>query len=240
MMNWLPENVSTYGADVDGVIQLIFWIVGIWFLIALGVLLFFAFRFRYRPGQRAAYLPGRGARQLAFVLVPAVLVLGFDLMIDAASTRAWERIKIELPPPGQVVRVSGKQYIWTFTHPGMDGVLDTSDDIVTENHLHVPLATVVHFQLESEDVIHSFFVPNMRLKQDAVPGRTITGWFEATRDGIYQIVCAELCGLGHTNMRGWLHVHKEESFRDWLARESPPEKPGQEQDTELEAGEGAS
>ncbi len=215
----MPTNAATFGGDVDGVINLIFWIVGIWFLIALGLLLYFSVRFRRREGVRAAYLPGRG-RQLWYVLIPAALVLLFDLGIDAVSTRAWEHIKIDMPAPEHVVRVSGKQFVWTFTHPGPDQRLDSADDLVLENHLHIPVGTVVHFELVAEDVIHSFFVPNFRLKQDAVPGRRITGWFEATREGTFQIVCAELCGLGHTNMRGWLHVHSDAGYREWLDTEA--------------------
>ncbi|UCE03322.1 MAG: cytochrome c oxidase subunit II [Candidatus Latescibacterota bacterium] len=221
MERWLPQDVSSYGHQVDGVIQLIFWIVGIWFVAALGILLFFAVRYRRSNSPRAAYAPARSLRSMSFVLIPVVLVLLFDLAIDTASTRAWDHIKVEMPPAGQTIRVIGKQYVWDFVHPGLDGELDTADDIKETNTLHVPVDTVVRFQLEAEDVIHSFFVPNLRLKQDAVPGRSITGWFEATREGTYQILCAELCGIGHTNMRGWLQVHSQQGYREWLAEQSP-------------------
>lgn len=221
MMRWLPENVSTFGADVDGVIELIFWIVGAWLVLAMGVLLFFALRYRQSAGARAAYAPARTLRSMSVVLVPVALVLLFDLGIDTASTRAWDRIKVELPESHMTVRVIGKQFAWTFVHPGLDGVLDTADDISELNTLHVPVDRVVEFELQSEDVIHSFFLPNLRLKQDAVPGRTFKGWFEVTQTGRYQIVCAELCGLGHTNMRGWLQVYDEQGYNDWLATTEP-------------------
>lgn len=220
MNRWLPENIASYGDRVDGVIELIFWIVGAWFVLAMGLLLFFAIRYRQRSNRRAAYAPARNLRGMAFVLVPAAVVLAFDLGIDAASTGAWDLIKVELPEPDMVVEVRGKQYVWTFVHPGQDGILGTADDVEEQNNLHVPRDAVVQFELESEDVIHSLFMPNLRLKQDAVPGRLIRGWFKATREGIYQILCAELCGIGHTNMRGWLHVHSADSYQEWLEEQS--------------------
>ena len=107
------------------------------------------------------------------------------------------------PPAGDVVvRITAKQFNWNFTYPGPDGKFGTADDVTSENDLHVPVGKVVRFELQSEDVIHSFFVPDMRLKQDVVPGRTIRGWFEATKTGIYEIACSELCGFGHYSMHG--------------------------------------
>ncbi len=220
MNRWLPENASSYGARIDGVIDLVFWIVGAWFVLVMGVLLVFAIRYHHRWHERAAYVPARTLRGMAIVLVPTAVILLFDLVIEAASTRVWDRVKIDMPPAAQTVRVIAKQYTWTIVHPGADNQLDTPDDITELNVMHVPKGEVVHFELLSEDVIHSFFLPNLRLKQDAVPGRTIRGWFEATRPGTYQLVCAELCGLGHTNMRGRLVVHDAEGYRAWLGSAS--------------------
>ena len=221
MTHWLPENISSYGGRVDGVIQLVFWIVGAWFVVVLGLLLVFAVRYRRARHPQAAYVPARSWRAMSFVLVPCAAVLLFDLVIETASSRAWDHIKVDLPPADLTVRVIGKQYAWTLVHPGPDGVLDTADDITELNTLHVPAGRVVHFELQSEDVIHSFFLPNLRLKQDAVPGRTVQGWFEATRPGSYQLVCAELCGIGHTNMRGKLEVHTREDYEQWMASARP-------------------
>ena len=93
-------------------------------------------------------------------------------------------------------RVSGKQFNWDMTYPGPDNELGTDDDLKLENELHVPVNAVVHIRLTSEDVIHSFFVPQLRLKQDSLPNRFINVWFEATKAGRYEIPCAELCGFG--------------------------------------------
>ena len=221
MLRWLPENVSTYGDRVDGVIHLVAWIVGVWFALALGLLLYFAVRYR-RPWQpQAAYVPARTRRSMAVVLVPVAAILVLDLVIEAASSRAWDTIKIHMPEPALTVRVIGEQYAWTIVHPGADNVLDTADDITELNVMHVPAGEVVQYELQAKEVIHSFFLPNLRLKQDAVPGRTVRGWFEATRPGKYQLVCAELCGLGHTNMRGTLEVQSPADYQAWVAAAAP-------------------
>ena len=112
--------------------------------------------------------------------------------------------------------MTAKQFNWEITYPGPDGKLGTKDDVTIENEFHVPLNKVVRLGLESKDVIHSFFVPNMRLKQDAVPGRTIEVWFQATEPGQYEIPCAELCGFGHSGMKGNLTVQSQEDYDKWL------------------------
>lgn len=216
MLRWLPENVSTYGGDIDGLLSLIFYIVGIWFVITEAVLITFLFLYRRKPGRRAAYAPGRSLRTLSWVLVPCAVILALDLGIDAAGAPVWRNIKETLPDPGLSVRIVGKQFAWDFVHPGRDGLLDTEDDIKTEFELHAPVDTVIQFELQSEDVIHSFYMPHLRLKQDAVPGRTIKGWFKVTETGAYPIACAELCGMGHGKMNALLTVVSAEEHDAWV------------------------
>ena len=214
--NLLPSNVSTFGGDIDHVFWLIFWIVGIWFVAAEGVLLYAIIRHRKRAGVHALYLPGNTARQLAWVLIPALVVLCLDLGIDRAGASVWELVKGTPPVGDVVVRITAKQFNWIFTYPGPDGKFGTADDVTTENDLHVPLGKVVRFELQSQDVIHSFFIPDMRLKQDVVPGRTIHGWFEATKLGTYEIACAELCGFGHYSMHGNVIVQTPAEYAGWV------------------------
>ena len=94
------------------------------------------------------------------------------------------------------MRAIGQQWAWTFVHPGPDGELDTDDDISKINELHVEVDRLYHYKLESRDVLHDFSVPVFRLKQDAIPGRVITGWFTPTKTGEWDIQCAEMCGTG--------------------------------------------
>jgi cytochrome c oxidase subunit 2 len=104
---------------------------------------------------------------------------------------------------------------------GPDGRFGTADDLQMENELHVPVNKVVRVSLRSKDVIHSFFLPNLRLKQDTLPGREIQAWFEATKPGRYELPCAELCGFGHSGMRGWLNVHPDSEYTRWLSEHWP-------------------
>ena len=97
-----------------------------------------------------------------------------------------------------------------------------TDDVKFDNDLHVPVNKIVRIHLTASDVIHSFFIPNLRFKQDAVPGRTILAWFEATKPGKYELPCAELCGFGHSGMKGWLNVHTPEDYQKWAAEKLAP------------------
>lgn len=216
MLSWLPENVSTYGTDIDSLFALIYYITGVTFLLVEGLLLLFLILYRRRPGQRATYIAGDRAGELTWILVPCALVLMLDLWIDARGTETWEKVKGHAPPADVHVRVVGKQFNWDVFYPGPDGQWGTADDRRLENELHVPVGKVVEVVLESQDVIHSFFLPHVRLKQDAVPGRKIPAWFVATKPGRYEIPCAELCGFGHSGMKGWLTVHTAEEYRDWV------------------------
>ena len=124
---------------------------------------------------------------------------------------------MQIPPTDLVIRVTAKQFNWQFTYPGPDGKFDTADDKTMLDELHVPTGKPVRVNLRSKDVIHSFFVPQFRLKQDAVPGREIAAWFEATKAGKYELPCAELCGFGHSGMKAWVYVHTPEDYAKWLA-----------------------
>ncbi len=221
MLRWFPENISTFGGNIDSMFALIYYIVGFWFLLTEGALIYFILRYRRRPGQSARYLRGDRWTELAWVLVPAAIVLALDLGIDAAGSRVWAHVKEQQPPGGVDVIVTAKQFNWNFTYPGPDGKFGTADDVTLENELHVPAGQNVHLTLQSKDVIHSFFIPNVRLKQDVLPGRTIKGWFNATKPGRYEIGCAELCGFGHYNMRGFLIVHTSDEYQHWIHEQWP-------------------
>ena len=106
-------------------------------------------------------------------------------------------------------------------HPGLDGELDTADDIAKVNELHLRVNTLYHYKLEAKDVLHNFSVPVFRLKQDAIPGRVITGWFEPTKLGEYDIQCAEICGIGHGAMSARVFIHSAKDHADWVAANSP-------------------
>jgi cytochrome c oxidase subunit 2 len=216
MASWLPENVSTFGGDVDGIFKLIFYITAVWFFITEGLILYFVFRYRRKPGRKAAYVAGDTWSQVAWVLVPLVIVVILDVIIDVNGGEVWAKIKRQMPDTDIVVRAAGKQFNWEFTYPGPDGKFGTEDDLQLDNDLHVPVGKPVRVILTSKDVIHSFFLPNFRLKQDAMPGREIPVWFQATKTGEFEIPCAELCGFGHSGMKGIVYVHTPEDYQKWV------------------------
>lgn len=221
-MHLMPIAASSYAGDIDRVMWLIAVIVGVWFIAAEAILLGFAIRYRRRKGVRAAYVPGKGIRQTAWILIPCVAILACDFAIDAFGAKAWGEIKEQIPPVQLALGIQGRQWAWTFTHPGKDGKLGTADDIVVPNEIHVPVGENVAFTLTSADCLHSFWVPELRLKQDAVPGRRIQGWFRPTRPGAYGVLCAELCGVAHGLMRGTLYVDTEADYEKWLAAQTAP------------------
>jgi heme/copper-type cytochrome/quinol oxidase subunit 2 len=124
---------------------------------------------------------------------------------------------VSTPVGEEQVRIISQQWSWTFVHAGPDGQLDTGDDIRTVDDLYLQRDRVYRYELHARDVLHSFSVPVFRLKQDAVPGRAITGWFTPTVAGDFDIQCAEICGLGHALMPGRVHVRTAEQMTAWMA-----------------------
>jgi cytochrome c oxidase subunit 2 len=217
MFNWLdmlrllPEQASTYAADVDRVFYVIYYITFFVFLLVTFLLVLFVIQYRAKPGQRAIYSHGNNVLELVWTAVPSAVFI--ILFLISAST--WANIKIFKPKGDVEVRLVAKQFAWEFQYPGPDGQFDSDDDVSVDAELHVPVNKKVTVRLQGSDVIHSFFVPVLRLKQDVVPGREITAWFEATKTGRFEIPCAELCGPGHSGMKGWLNVLSDEEYQAW-------------------------
>jgi cytochrome c oxidase subunit 2 len=216
MLQRLVPQAASYAADIDWLFTLIFVTVGFWFLVAEGVFLWLIVRFRRKPGAGAQYIAGTAKAEKRWISIPHALVLVCDIVLIAGTMYVWAAVKQDLPPAEQTVRVIAQQWAWTFVHPGPDGALGTPDDITTVDELHVKAGTVYHFQLSSKDVLHSFAVPAFRLKQDAVPGRVITGWFKPTQVGQYDVQCAEICGIGHGLMPARIVVESPAEHEAWM------------------------
>jgi cytochrome c oxidase subunit 2 len=219
--HFLPA-ASTYASDVDALFTLIFVLVGFWFVVSEAVFFWLIFRFRKKDGVPAQYITGELKSEKRWITWPHIAVLVCDVFIIVGAVRVWYDVKQHLPEADHTVRVVAQQWAWTFTHPGPDGKLDTDDDISKMNELHLQQDTVYHYKLESKDVLHSFSVPVFRLKQDAIPGRVITGWFRTNGlTGDYDIQCAEICGIGHALMPARLHIETPEQHAAWQAENSP-------------------
>jgi len=221
MFNFDLGAFSTYANDIDNLILLIAVLVGFWFFLCEAIFFGFIFKFRARPGVRAQYITGEEKHQKRWINIPHYLVLVCDVFIIIGAVQIWYDVKQNLPPADTTIRVVGQQWAWSFVHPGIDGELGTADDVATVDELHVEAGKVYHFQLEARDVLHSFSVPVFRLKQDAIPGRVITGWFEATQTGTYDIQCAEICGIGHGIMGGRIVIESPSEHAAWLESRSP-------------------
>jgi cytochrome c oxidase subunit 2 len=234
MMRWLPEDISTFGPGIDRMFYLIYYITGATFVLVTVVLLTFLILYRHQnDGRRATYTHGNTTLEIIWTIVPALILVVLAFM----SKAQWDAIKKNAPPADVTVQVTAKQFNWEVLYPGPDGKFGTADDVQIDNDVHVPVNKVVHVLLHSKDVIHSFFVPTLRLKQDALPGREIVVWFEATKPGQYEIPCAELCGFGHSGMKGTLIVHDPAGYDAWR-KERWPEQPATAAATALEAQRG--
>ncbi len=215
MINDLIVRASTFSGDIDRLFLLITVIVGVWFVAAEAMFFWLIFRFRAKDGVPAQYVTGKEPHLKQWINIPHTLILICDIIIIIAAVRVWVRIKQTLPPADRTIRVVAQQWAWTFADPGPDNRIDTPDDVRTTDELHVEVGKTYHFLLESKDVVHSFFVPVFRLKQDADPGRTYTGWFKPTKTGTYDILCAEICGIGHGVMGAKLVVDSPQAYRQW-------------------------
>ena len=227
MLNWwLPENVSTFGRDIDWLFHLIYAITAITGILVFAALIAFLVIYRDRPGRRARYTHGNTTLEIVWTIVPALILV----VLTFLSVPAWSKIKMTQPPTDVIIQVVAKQFNWQVFYPGADGKFGTEDDKKFLDEMHVPVNKPIRVILKSQDVIHSFFVPNFRIKQDAVPGREIAAWFDATKPGKYEWPCAELCGFGHSGMKGWIYVHTPEDYAKWAAENLKAESaPAQEE-----------
>jgi cytochrome c oxidase subunit II len=216
------DAASTYASDIDGLITLVAILVGFWGVLAEIVLIGLVIAYREKPGQAAQYITGDQKHEKAWIAYPHYLVLVCDVLIIFAAVRVWYNVEQASPPADATVRVIAQQWAWTFVQPGPDNKLDTADDISTSDELHVKVNTLYHYKLESRDVLHSFSVPVFRLKHDAIPGRVISGWFEPTKAGTFDIQCVEMCGIGHALMPARIVVESAAEHAAWMAKNAPP------------------
>lgn len=218
-LDWtLPVNLSVHRGGIDDMYYLILVITGIAFVLVEAGILWFVLRYRSREGREAHYTHGSDRLELIWTAIPAVVVV----MLGIRSGGLWADIKGPEAHPEEAVPVDVRaaQFEWHFQYRGADGERGTADDFSVRNHLHIPAERPVVARLTSEDVIHSFAIPTLRVKQDAVPGMTTTTWFEASEPAEVELGCAELCGLGHYRMSAEVTIHPADEFEAWMAERS--------------------
>ena len=210
---------SSFAGDIDALIALIAGLVGFWASLAYAAFFFLIFRFR-DTGQRAQYVTGEEKDLKRWITWPHAAIIGCDLVIVFMAIMVWYNVKQRLPEADSTVRIVAQQWAWNFVHPGPDNELDTDDDITSFNELHVEMGKTYHYELISNDVLHDFSVPVFRLKQDAIPGRVMKGWFEPTEAGEWDIQCAEMCGIGHGIMGARIVIETPEEHAAWMSQNS--------------------
>jgi cytochrome c oxidase subunit 2 len=242
MLNYLglPIAASEHAGEIDHMLSLVHWLM---LLMFIGWGLFFIyvlFRFRKGANPRADYVGAKGKLskgiEIAIVVAEVVLLVGYAIP-------AWARRVKQFPAENEatVVRVVGEQFAWNVQYPGPDGRFgrtditkvsadnpmgldrtdpNAKDDLTTINQLTLPVNRPVLVHLSSKDVIHSFGLFEMRVKQDAIPGLDIPVWFIPNRIGDYEIACSQLCGLGHYRMRGFLNIKSDADYQAFLAEEA--------------------
>ncbi len=263
---WLPLNLCSFGPNVDLLFYVILFVTAFFFFLTEGLLVYAMWKYIARPGQKSTYTHGSHKLEVAWTIVPAVILL----IIAFSQVQAWENIKYQsrMPAPDQVFEVTARQFEWRFRYPtaeqnaamlrGWEKGKETdaaadwqrnphADDVHLVNEVHTWKGAKVRFYLKSRDVIHSFFLPNMRIKQDALPGKVIPVWFDTAGDAAQancrysdtgkewvldkdqakhaELACAELCGWGHYKMRGTVYVHEsKDDYDQWLAHASAEER----------------
>lgn len=240
-LSWfgLPDNASAHGGELDRMLGWVHWLMLVLF-IGWGIFFIYTlFRFRAGKSPKANYAGVKSHfssyLEVAVAVFEAALLVGFAFPI-------WAKTKIHAPNLKDAVQVHviAQQFAWNVHYPGPDGVFgqrnvslvnETSgnpigldchdphaaDDVVSINQLYLPVNKIASIELSSRDVIHSFFLPLMRVKQDVIPGMAIPIWFTPAKVGTSEIACAQLCGLGHYKMKGVLNVLPAEEFEAWLA-----------------------
>jgi cytochrome c oxidase subunit 2 len=210
---WLPRDISEHGYQIDHLWNFILILTGLVFIATEVVMFWFLWRYdRQTNKETVKYTHGSHNLEIVWTILPAATLL----FIAIYQMNAWAEVKIHKPNMLPTVEVTARQFEWRIRYPGKDGKLNTPDDLYTVNDLHIPVDEDILVDLKSQDVLHDFFLPNLRIKQDAVPGMRIPVWFRAKEQGTYDLVCAELCGWGHYKMKGRLTVQSREDYKTWL------------------------
>jgi cytochrome c oxidase subunit 2 len=206
-INWDGQEASTAAPKIDDLLNVMIVVSSLVFSLVLVMLFYALWKFKAKPGDESDGEPIHGNTRLevAWTLIPTIIVL-------FGGGYSWKVLnEIEKPAENPItVDVFSQQYAWSFGYPGKDMAF-------SEGELHVPVNRQVHFKLHAQDVIHSFWVPEWRIKKDNVPGITTTAIVTPDKVGAYQLICTELCGFGHASMRAKVVVEPPAQFREWVA-----------------------
>jgi cytochrome c oxidase subunit 2 len=236
----LPIIASAHGYEID---QMIYIVHGLMFALFIGWGIFFCIalvRFNRRANPKADY---HGVKNHFSSVIEVSVIVAEIILLACFSIPFWAKKVNSFPnrPDSLEIRVVAEQFAWNIHYPGKDGKFgktnpklmdaqsnpigldlkdpNAKDDITTVNQMHIPIGRPVIIYLSTKDVIHSFSIPVMRVKQDALSGMSIQTWFTPTKTGQWEIACAQLCGIGHYRMKAFITVHTEKEYEEWLAKQ---------------------
>ena len=217
-----PVDISANGHLITDLFSYTTYMVIFFFILVCLGLFGFSYFYSEKRNKKPLYTYGtKGShKKLGLVFGLAVFVL-IDMKISVQSNNDLVGTFFNFPKADEDVlrvQVMGQQWLWKIRYPGKDNVFNTDDDIVTINDLRLPTDKKVVVQMTSKDVIHSFYLPNIRQKRDLMPGRISRIWFELKKPGEFDLACAEMCGTHHYIMKGKLTVYKKDEFEAWLSR----------------------
>jgi cytochrome c oxidase subunit 2 len=200
---WLPSPASTSAADVDALFAFILYASIAFFLIVAAGVVVFVWRYRRRGSAGLTSDKDHSlALEITWTVIPVILIM----IVFVWGFRGYMRLNI-IPHAALEIKVTAQRWFWTFDHP---------DGATAVNELVVPVAKPIKLLMSSTDVIHSFFVPNFRVKMDVLPSRYSMTWFEANREGVFPLYCAEYCGKGHSEMLASVRVVSDSAYQAWL------------------------
>jgi cytochrome c oxidase subunit 2 len=233
---WWTPIASNWGG-IDDTIVLTFWITGVVFVAILLFMAYCVWKFRYDKDRRADYEPENNKLEWTLTVLTSLGVAG----MLAPGLIEWNKF-VNVPEEAVAIEILGQQWQWSFRLPGADGVLGTtdvrninddnpfglntndgngSDDVLIDgDDLHIALDSPIKVELRSIDVLHDFYVPQFRAKMDLIPGTITYFWFTPIRTGEFEILCAELCGTGHHEMRSTVVVDNAEDYQTWLQEQT--------------------
>jgi cytochrome c oxidase subunit 2 len=231
---WTP--IASNWHYIDNTITITFWITGFVFVAVIGFMAYCVVRFRHVEGRKAGYDPENKKLEWWLTIVTAI---GVGAMLTPGLF-VWNQF-VTVPADATEIEVMGQQWRWSYRLPGKDGKLGTTDarfvsadnplginpndsygkdDVVIDGgDLHLPIGKPVKVLLRSIDVLHDFYVPEFRAKMDMVPGSVTYFWITPTRTGTFEVLCAELCGMAHAQMRGTVIVEEEGKYHAWLEKQ---------------------
>ena len=236
MSPWYFTEIASNWIMIDHTVTITFWVTGIAFVAANLFMAYAIIKFKHRKGHKAKYEPENKKLEGWLTVITSIGVIA----MLAPGLFVWAQF-VEVPEEADIVEVVGQQWQWSFRYPGKDGQLGTvnarnitinnpfgmnaddplgQDDILIDtNTLRLPLDRPVKLLVRSKDVLHNFTVPQFRVKMDLVPGMVPYLWLTPTREGTFDILCEELCGIAHHAMRGKVIVESEDAFNSWLAEQ---------------------